>query len=294
MNPRMRRLVRVAAVVGIALAAGHLTQAGGRQTATFASVAVEKPVRAMPVVVVTQVAFGTNAASTVVEPPIVPASGGKPHSDAPALLVRPRTPLSGADCAPVLRASPGQDATVDLLLMAPCHPGQRVVLRHSGLVAAYQANAAGALFASFPALTADVEVSVLFGDGTTLSTKLVVPEAALHRRFAVQWMGPAVLSLSVDGMDARALMQLGDPAVEPPLLAEVFTFPPTASIGPVVIQAKVTEASCGHDILGETLQVERGAVTASELSVAMPDCVAVGDYLVLKNPAPGVTLASVD
>ncbi len=292
MDSRRRRLVRVVTVVGIALAAGHLTQAGGQQTASFASVAAEKPVRAIPVVVVTQVAFSESGAAA--DPPIVPGVEAQPQGKSPALLVRPRTPLSGMDCDPVLRVSPRDGATVDILLIAPCNQGQRVVLRHSSLVAAYQANAAGAVFTSFPALTEDFQVSALFGDGRTVSAALPMPEAATHRRFAVQWMGPPVLTLSSDGTDPETLMRLGDPTVETPLLAEVFTFPTATSTGLVVIEAKVTKASCGREILGETLQVGQGRVTASELSVAMPDCVAVGDYLVLKNPLPDVTLASVD
>ena len=56
---------------------------------------------------------------------------------------------------------------IDILLSAPCRRDERVVLRHAGLAVTYRTNAAGALFASLPALSAEAAVSVLLCRGET-------------------------------------------------------------------------------------------------------------------------------
>ena len=47
-------------------------------------------------------------------------------------------------------------------------------------------------------------------------------------------------------------------------------------------------------MLGEVLESKAGTVTSTELTLAMPECDALGDILVLKNPGQDVTLAAVN
>ena len=58
------------------------------------------------------------------------------------------------------------------------------------------------------------------------------------------------------------------------------------------MEAAVTATTCGRELLGQTLQTAAGTVKVSDMSLAMPDCDAVGDYLVLKNIVPDMTIAS--
>ena len=88
-------------------------------------------------------------------------------------------------------------------------------------------------------------------------------------------------------------MALGDPAASLPMMAEVYTWPAGVAVVPV-IEAEVTEATCGRELMGETLMSDRGAVTATDLTLAMPGCEAVGDILVLNNLVPETTLAAVN
>ena len=85
------------------------------------------------------------------------------------------------------------------------------------------------------------------------------------------------------------LSLLGEPAVEMPLLAQVWTYPSDGSAARIVVEAPVTANTCGHDLLGQT--VIRDA-DAADLTLAVPDCSAVGDFLVLKNLAQNTKLAA--
>ena len=84
---------------------------------------------------------------------------------------------------------------------------------------------------------------------------------------------------------------LGNGSVDLPMLAEVYTYP-EAGKTEVVVEAEVTEATCGREMLGETILSSRGAIEVQELTLAMPDCLAMGDILVLKNLAPDTKLAN--
>jgi hypothetical protein len=174
----------------------------------------------------------------------------------------------------------------------------------------------GAVFASLPALEADARVSVLFAGGETVEARLSLPEAAEFRRFGVQWLGPQSFEVNAfeNGADygqpghvsaanphepAQTMLPLdgflsilGDSGVDAPMLAEIYTFPGTPDPVPVLIEAAVTDATCGREMLGDVLTADRGTVRMSDLSITMPGCDATGDYLVLKNLVPDLKLAS--
>ena len=60
----------------------------------------------------------------------------------------------------------------------------------------------------------------------------------------------------------------------------------------LTIEAEVTPATCGHDMLGETLEAHAGTpVKIVALTLAMPGCDAAGDYVILNNLLPDVKIA---
>jgi hypothetical protein len=202
---------------------------------------------------------------------------------------------------------------IGLTLTAGCHGDERVVLRHAGLAVTARTDAAGRLTTTLPALAADGAVEVLFLDGSKADAVLAMPEIVLMRRFAVQWQGaPAfVVHGFQNGADygqagdispvnpgqalaatGGFLSLLGDASVDNPLMAQVYTYPmdPTTT-AEVVVEAAVNNANCGHDLLAETLLSERGRANRADLTLAMPDCTAVGDFLVLKNLATDMKIA---
>ena len=315
-----RRMARVLAVVAVALAAGHLVQTLAARQMRPAPHLAETSAPPRPKAVV-QLAARNDVAPLAPIPPPAPkaplppvALGRMPPLPAalPAPVVK-SVPLAAADPCPVtldLMADPG--AMIGLTLLAPCHPGERVVLRHAGLAVTVTTTANGSVFLALPALETEAVVEARLADGTELSDSVTVADLAALRRFGVQWQGNdafQVYGIEPAGTISAAnpgtapvvnlplaggfLTRLGDPAARTPLLAEIYTFPGT-SPAEVVVEAAVTPATCGREILGETLVSVGGTVRVTDLTLAMPECDAVGDFLVLNNLAPDLTLAAVD
>ncbi|THD85407.1 hypothetical protein E7811_06840 [Aliigemmobacter aestuarii] len=256
--------------------------------------------------------FAPTAEPAIVLPPAATVTTPLPSAEPSA----PPAPTAEGDCAILLDLVAQENAMVGLTLTAPCRPDQRVVIRHGGLVFTARTSASGSVFTSVPAMETEAAVSVLFGDGEAVEASVEAPDLAGFRRFAVQWLADDAFQLHafeagadygmpghVSATDPRQplpgvpaaggfLTLLGDGAVDLPMLAEVYTYPAAADVPvEVVIEAAVTEATCGRDLLGETLTSVGGESFVTELTVAMPDCDAAGDILVLKNLVPDLKLA---
>ena len=239
-----------------------------------------------------------------------------PAAPVPSAKALPNT--EAADACPIsLELSNADNALIAITLVAPCHADERVVLKHAGLTVTAKTTLTGALFTDMPALLQDASVEVMFRDNTSVAASVAVPEMATLNRFAVQWQqddafqlhgfedgsefdGPGDVSaasphLPVTGAPAKGgfLTLLGDASTDLPMLAQVYTYPKDSKIKPeIVVEAAVTEATCGREVLGQTLLTTAGTVKVSDMSLAMPDCDAVGDYMVLKNLVPDMTIAS--
>ncbi len=273
------------------------------QAPVVASVTVPDPAPA-PVIEAAPIAPAQPIAATV---PTAPAS--KPDAQ-PQAAVAEACPVS-------LELGNADNALIAVTLIAPCHADERVVLKHAGLTITAKTTLTGALFVDLPALTQDARVEVMFKDATSVSATVAVPELATLRRFAVQWQqddafqlhafedgsdfgGPGDVSQTnphqpIAGSPAKGgfLTLLGDATTDLPMLAQVYTYPNDGKIKPeIVVEAAVTEATCGREMLGQTLQTTTGPVKVSDMSLAMPECDAVGDYLVLKNLVPDMNIAS--
>lgn len=322
MQSRKARILRIAVVIAIALAAGHIAQYGGPRTVTYSAIVLDPvPGEVVPLAAETDDTIRrSDPAGIESEPLILPEPASQPDATAPAKLIPPQSSSlsEAARCKPNLTLAARNGAMIDLLLTAPCHQIQRVVLRHAGLAVTYRTNAAGVLFASLPALVSDARVSAMFAGGEEVEAALMLPEADLYRRFGLQWMGQQAFQVNAfeDGADygmpghvsaanphkpgetllpyVGFMALLGDEEVDTPMLAEIYTFPAGADMIPVTVEATVTADNCGQEVLGETLNATRGKVRLSDVSVTMPDCDAIGDYLVLNNLAPDTTLAAAD
>jgi hypothetical protein len=225
--------------------------------------------------------------------------------------------VASMSCDVTLDLMAEPNAMVGITLVAPCHPNQRVVLRQGGLAVTGQTTSTGAIFTSLPAFESQTIVEVSFADGTKAQSELAVPELATLRRFGVQWQaddafqihafeGAAVYGdpghvsgadphLPAPGLIAAGgfLSLVGDSATDNPLLAEVYTFPADPGAKPeVVVEAAVTEKTCGRELLAETLTSTGGSVFVTDLTLVMPECDAIGDYLVLKNLVLDLNMAA--
>ena len=91
------------------------------------------------------------------------------------------------------------------------------------------------------------------------------------------------------------MVALGDASTDLPLFALVYTFPSTPGLNAdVVVEAAISGDTCGRELLVETIDSTGGAATVTDLTVAMPDCDAIGDILVLKNLASDLKIAAAD
>ena len=54
----------------------------------------------------------------------------------------------------------------------------------------------------------------------------------------------------------------------------------------------MSEATCDRELLGELLISEGGTHAATDLTLATPECDAIGDVLVLNNLLPDLKLAT--
>lgn len=227
------------------------------------------------------------------------------------LADQPLSPF-GLPCGLSVTTEAMPAATVALDIMDPCQPNARVVVEHSGLTLTGQTDAMGILTMDIPAFESPAFFTVRMPDGATGSALSNLPDIASYARVGVQWQQDRALELHAmefgatygdpghiwrdnPGTAARAengeggfMTYLGNVAVEEPMLAEIYTFPRDTleNDGTVrlTIEAEVTQANCGQDTLARTLETDSGGnVAVIELTFTVPDCDAIGEFLVLQN-----------
>lgn len=298
-----RRTGRFIAVLAVALAAGHLAQTLAQRKAIPAALSALKS----PVNIVQLSAAPEEAGLTAAV--LAPADA---HVPQPMPLNKPQAVVRR--CAPALHLALAEGAMVAVSLIAPCDLGARVELHHAGLTLTERVASNGQMTARLPALDQAGRVEVRFADGRSVAAVRPMPELAHLRRFAVQWAGAQGfvlhgiengaelgdkddISPSQPGIipagDALGgwLSQLGDPNVDAPRLAQVYTYP-LAGDADVVVQVPVTATSCGQALNGQTIRSEAGVAVATDLILAMPDCASVGEFLVLNNLAQNTKVAA--
>lgn len=209
-----------------------------------------------------------------------------------------------ADPAQV-RLSALPPALVLVAVSAPCRAGEPVRIAHGGMSFAALMDDRGRYHVTLPALADPAEVSVTVGDDAAVSARQPVPDLASVTRLALGQRGRADLGLAADlpamgdvparRVDAQApglptlaqggfLTRLGDPALAAPHLAEVLTLPADRG-GPVLsLLAGVTADNCGRDLLATlALSAPDRPPATGAISLALPDCDAVGERLVVSD-----------
>ena len=327
---KKRKITLGVATLAVALGAGHLVQSGKHLTTAtdVAEATVAEPTGITPLAASAQPDTITPAPSNkapapaaVVAQVATPAPAAmQPAAPVPVSLTTDKTPSAApkpavqADaCQATLDVVPGANGMLDLTLLSPCEPGSRVVLRHGGLAVTGKTSSGGALFTALPALDSAGEVSAMFPDGTIARGAAPVDLTGM-RRFAIQWMAddrfalnayqggaaygsPGHIHAGAAGKPDSAsgwLMPLGDATVDLPMLAEVYTWPAKAADVAIDLESQVTETTCERELLGETLESRSGKVEHSDITLAMPDCTALGDFLVLNNLTTGMTTAAAE
>jgi hypothetical protein len=238
----------------------------------------------------------------------------------------PSRPLSPplppeAACTATLSASVLPAALVRLTLSAPCAPSAQVNITHEGMLFSIVTDATGRATALAPALTASAVFQADLGEDGDASVAVTVPDVNDYDRAVLQWRGlagpeiharefgadygtpghvwhgaPRSADVAVAGTGGF-LMRLGDGQGPNPQMAEVYTFPSIATrqSGKVAfsIETPVSPRTCGHDLKARTIQASPGADPfASDLTIAVPDCQFVGEFLILRDVILNLTVAA--
>lgn len=225
------------------------------------------------------------------------------------------------DCVPVMSASPSAAATVALSISAPCHTNASFTIHHQGMMFTAKTGADGKVDLTVPALA---EVSVMiaaFDNGDGAVATAAIPDFANYDRAVLQWQGDTAVMLSayeggavygddnhihignpgdmarLKAAEGGYLVRLGDVSVDDAMMVEIYTFPTgMMGVGPdvtLVAEAEITGGNCGRELNAQSIQISpNGSTSALDLTMVMPDCDAVGDFLILQNMFEDLTLAS--
>ena len=229
--------------------------------------------------------------------------------------------LEEPSCEPVLEAQTRDAALVELSVSAPCNSGEAFTLHHEGMMFSAQTDATGAAMIIAPALSEAGLFMASFADGQGVAAEVPVPALADFDRVVLQWSGDAAFEIHAMEFGANYgepghvwfdaprtassasegaggfLMTLGDGRVEDPRFAQVYTFPrsnaPQTGKVALTVEAEVTADNCARQVEAQTLERSGSApVKIVDLTLAVPECEAVGDFLVLKNLLTDLTLTS--
>ncbi|MCB1358680.1 MAG: hypothetical protein KDK53_20040 [Maritimibacter sp.] len=223
--------------------------------------------------------------------------------------IAPATPeMAGCDVDVTGTARPGAILQIDVT--APCNSGEQVAFNHAGLKFSEQLGPDGSLTVEVPAMTGTARVSLGFPDGSDRNIEVTVPDIEAFDRIAVIWQGATGLQLHAfeggadyddkghlwaDTPGAREAAVAGTGGFMTMLgstangfAADVYTYPAALSEAgsepEVSIEAQVMENTCGSKIEGWILRSGTGKEPLVEpLTMTVPGCDAVGEFLVLKN-----------
>lgn len=241
------------------------------------------------------------------------------HADIlPTTPVDPSTPA--LSCAVDASAETRAGAMVALNIAGPCLSNERVMIHHNGLMFTDVLPENGMLDLLVPALAENAVFIVQFQGGQAAVAMSEVPSIRFYDRVAVQWAGKAGFELHAREFgagygdtghvwagaardvssaalgDAGFISLLGRADTHEPHLAHVYSFPASAATKSgtisVSVEAEITEANCGREVAAQTFHVHGGEVQTRDLSMTIPACDAVGDFLVLNNLIEDLKIAA--
>ncbi|MGJ8546086.1 MAG: hypothetical protein ACSHWZ_11655 [Sulfitobacter sp.] len=250
----------------------------------------------------------SNVERPAVDPQITKVSA--PQTALPAPQAVPELPARS--CEVTANARPVAAAMVNLTLAAPCFPNERVTVHHNGMIFTQTTSAEGALDIVVPALTRDAMFVMAFANGEGGIAQTTVEDLHEYDRVVLQWKGSAGFELHAREFGADYgdeghvwtgaardisyaaagqggfIARQGDEAAADPLLAEVYTFPTSvvqqSGTVDLSVETEVSMANCGAEIEAQVMQMHGSAeLVTRDLTLAVPDCDAVGSFLVLNN-----------
>ncbi len=209
---------------------------------------------------------------------------------------------------------------IQLSLDAPCSPNERLTIHHNGLIFSETTDQDGALTTVVPALAERAVIMMQFSNGDGAVVQTHIEGLDQYGRAVLQWRGDAGFQLHARefGADYGSIghvwagsnapvesaidnshgfvVRLGNPAVPQPHLAEVYTYPMAKADKrgtiDLTIEAEVHARNCGLDIEAQSIELMGGSLRTQDVVLSIPDCDAIGSFLVLNNLVSDMKIAS--
>jgi len=254
-------------------------------------------------------------ARTQTGPVIAPETASPaPQAATPA----PTVSALGLPCGLETTATAMPGAMVALDIIDPCRPEARVEIVHAGVTIAAQTDALGILTLDIPALETPAFFTIRTDEGQESVTLAGVPDLSNFARAAVFWGGDLGLELhafeggaefgapghiwqEAPGDPAQAalgtggaLTLLGDASLPDPKLAQIYSVAQDRRAGvQLSVDIPIAATTCGQPIRAQTLQMTpTDPVQTRPITLTLPGCESVGEYLVLQNLFDAQRLAS--
>ena len=281
-----RKVSAVAAALIVALGLGAVIQAGSAGTIQDAAeplAMTEAPAVSLTASGAPQ-AMGEADQSDYLNPAVF-----RPASD-----TRPAKPfVPEAPCVIQSSAKPEPGALVRLRVSAICLPDSPVTVHHNGMTFTELTDAHGLLDIVVPALAERALFLFTFAGEQVSMATAHVPDMSEHDRVVLQWRGD-------QGFDLRAsgnMIRLGETGADAPMLAVIHDLFAGHSAGlgrgGVGVEVKTTLRNCGREVQAQVLQFgPEYRLRTRDLSVSVPDCTAVGDYVVLDDLLQDLQIAA--
>ena len=237
------------------------------------------------------------------------------HIEAPAPEERDIQPEMALTCAVSAQATPIEQANVDLTFSAPCNSSERVTVHHSGLMFTATTDEKGQLAVQVPALVENAVYIVELASGAGAVAITDVKGLDEIDRVALQWTGNSGFEIHAREFGAdygqpghvwsgaddigrpSQVLRLGDAHQLAPRMVEVYSFARNSveadGLVALSVEAEVLAINCGRDISAQILEF-RGdqALRTRDLVLSMPNCNAIGDFLVLNNLVEDLKIAA--
>jgi len=297
----------LACAVGIGFVMQHSEVAEQRYGASGLPVADNGALLEVEGITLTSAEFDSEIALPETDAQVVKASA--PQSLPPA----PESHNAVAPaCEITAEARPVAAAMVKLALDANCLPNERLTVHHNGMIFTETTDDQGQLDVTVPALAQEAVFILAFSNGDGAVAQTSVPELSDYNRVVLQWKGeagfeiharefgadygdkghvwsgaPRDMAAAVTG-EGGFITRNGNTEAAEPLMAEVYSFPTAASThgGTVAlsVEAEVSAANCGLEIEAQALELrDSDKIETQNLTLAVPECDAVGNFLVLNN-----------
>ncbi len=237
-------------------------------------------------------------------------------SDAPIsdLPTEEKAPTFGCDIKLDVQAQ--QAAMAMLELSAGCLANARFTMHHSGMMFSGVTDENGMWTGLVPALAENALFIAAFSNGEGAVANVHIPDLEAYDRYVVQWKGATDLQIhafekgatydepghhwretaAMDDAsqvpDQSFMTQFIDSDLPESLNAEIYTRRSETTEIDVVVEIQVDTSSCDTDVDAQALGWSAdGGLEVRDLMIAMPDCGAVGELLVLKNLYGDLTIA---